>query len=140
MVKTAKDIQTDFLSLLKDSSLASVVNGSIYRDGLRPRDSKKEDIVIIYSAGEDNGDIQSGIVTLNIYVPDITPYKNGTMVENAARTAKIERAAQEWFEFAKGAAQGYLLRLYNTIHTSADEDINQHFVVVQVKYRHCHAQ
>lgn len=138
MAKTAKDIQTDFLSLLKGSDLASMVNGTIYRDGLRPRDSKKEDIVIIYSAGEDDGEIQSGIVTLNIYVPDITPYKNGIMVENAARTAKIERAAQEWFETAKGAMPEYIFRLYNTVHTSADEDINQHFVVVQVKYRLCH--
>lgn len=140
MAKTAKDIQTDFFSLLKGSNLASMVNGSIYRDGLRPRDSKKEDIVIIYSAGEDDGEIQSGIVTLNIYVPDITPYKNGTMVENAARTAKIERAAQEWFDAAKTATSEYIFRLYNTIHTSADEDINQHFVVVQVRYRLCHTQ
>ena len=135
MAKTAKDIQTDFYTLLKDSDLAAMVNGIVYRDGFRPRDSKKEDIVIIYSAGEDDGEIQSGIVTLNIYVPDILPCKNGTMVENAARTAKIERAAQEWYESIRGVMPEYILRLYNTIHTTADEDINQHFVVVQVKYR-----
>lgn len=135
MAKTAKDIQTDFYTLLKDSDLAAMVNGIVYRDGFRPRDSKKEDIVIIYSAGEDDGEIQSGIVTLNIYVPDILPYKNGTMVENAARTAKIERAAQEWYESIRGVMPEYIFRLYNTIHTTADEDINQHFVVVQVKYR-----
>ena len=135
MAKTAKDIQTDFYTLLKDSDLAAMVNGIVYRDGFRPRDSKKEDIVIIYSAGEDDGEIQSGIVTLNIYVPDILPYKNGTMVENAARTAKIERAAQEWYESIRGVMPEYIFRLYNTIHTTADEDINQHLVVVQVKYR-----
>lgn len=135
MAKTAKDIQTDFYTLLKDSDLAAMVNGIVYRDGFRPRDSKKEDIVIIYSAGEDDGEIQSGIVTLNIYVPDILPYKNGTMVENAARTAKIERAAQEWYESIRGVMPEYIFRLCNTIHTTADEDINQHFVVVQVKYR-----
>ena len=135
MAKTAKDIQTDFYTLLKDSDLAAMVNGIVYRDGFRPRDSKKEDIVIIYSAGEDDGEIQSGIVTLNIYVPDILPYKNGTMVENAARTAKIERAAQEWYESIRGVMPEYIFRLYSTIHTTADEDINQHFVVVQVKYR-----
>lgn len=135
MAKTAKDIQTDFYMLLKGSDLVAMVNGIVYRDGFRPRDSKKEDIVIIYSAGEDDGEIQSGIVTLNIYVPDILPYKNGTMVENAARTAKIERAAQEWYESIRGVMPEYIFRLYNTIHTTADEDINQHFVVVQVKYR-----
>ena len=135
MAKTAKDIQTDFYTLLKDSDLAAMVNGIVYRDGFRPRDSKKEDIVIIYSAGEDDGEIQSGIVTINIYVPDILPYKNGTMVENAARTAKIERAAKEWYESIRGVMPEYIFRLYNTIHTTADEDINQHFVVVQVKYR-----
>ena len=135
MAKTAKDIQTDFYTLLKDSDLAAMVNGIVYRDGFRPRDSKKEDIVIIYSAGEDDGEIQSGIVALNIYVPDILLYKNGTMVENAARTAKIERAAQEWYESIRGVMPEYIFRLYNTIHTTADEDINQHFVVVQVKYR-----
>lgn len=135
MAKTEKDIQTDFYTLLKGSDLVAMVNGIVYRDGFRPRDSKKEDIVIIYSAGEDDGEIQSGIVTLNIYVPDILPYKNGTMVENAARTAKIERAAQEWYESIRGVMPEYIFRLYNTIHTTADEDINQHFVVVQVKYR-----
>lgn len=135
MAKTAKDIQTDFYTLLKDSDLAAMVNGIVYRDGFRPRDSKKEDIVIIYSAGEDDGEIQSGNVTINIYVPDILPYKNGTMVENAARTAKIERAAQEWYESIRGVMPEYIFRRHNTIHTTADEDINQHFVVVQVKYR-----
>jgi hypothetical protein len=138
MAKTAKEIQTDFYTLLKGSSLAEAVNGGVYRDGMRPRDSKKEDIVIIFSSGEE-GEIQSGIVTLNIYVPDITPYRCGTMIENAARTATLERAAQDWYEGIKGAMPGYLFRLYNTIHTAADEDINQHFIVAQIKFKFCNS-
>ncbi len=134
MSKTAKEIQTDFYNLLKGSELASTIKGGFYRDGLRPKDSEKEDAVIIFTAGED-GEIQSGVVTLNIFVPDIT-YNNGTKVENMARTAEIEKAAQRWFDGIKGKASGYLFRLYNTIHTTADQDINQHFVVVQIKYRY----
>ncbi len=135
MAKTAKDIQSDFLALLKGSALESEVNGKVYRDGLRPRDSRKEDIVVIFSSGDDDGQIQTGIVTLNIYVPDITPYRDGTLVENAARTATLERAAQEWYESIRGAKPEYLFRLYNTIHTGMEECIHQHFVVVQIKFR-----
>ena len=135
MSKTAAEIEADFYTLIKGSSLEEAVTGTVYYDEIRPRDSEKEDIVIMGSSGED-GQTQIGVVTIHIYVPDIMSNNDGLMYPNRGRIKKLERAAQDWFESIKGALLGYSFRLYHTIHITADEEnINQHYVVIQIKYK-----
>ena len=63
MAKTSKQIQGDVYRLLKNSTLSSMISGDVYRgDGKtsnRPRDSRKEDAVVIFTSGL-SGDIQTG--------------------------------------------------------------------------------
>ena len=95
MAKTGKQVQGDVYQLLKDSTLYTMISGDVYRNGYRPRDSRLEDAVVIFTAGLPN-QIQTGVVTVNIFVPDIDPYDNGVFVEDGQRTEALERLAAEW--------------------------------------------
>ena len=70
MAKTGKQIQGDIRKLLMDSTLYTKISGEVYRNGYRPRDSRREDAVVIFTAGMPE-QIQTGVVTINIFVPDI---------------------------------------------------------------------
>lgn len=135
MAKTGKQIQSDVLGLLKSGSLPSLISGKVYRRGYRPRDSKLEDAIVIFTTGLP-GQIQTGVVTVNIYVPDIDPYQNGVLVENGQRCEQLEKAAAEWVECLTTAVSNYRFKLQQTIYTEEEPDINQHFVVVKLQYEY----
>lgn len=135
MTKTAAEVVQDLRARIIDSPLARELSGEVYLQGLRPRDSRKEDLVIIFTAGTAE-QVQSGFVTLNIFVPDIDARADGTLVQDGQRTATIERKAQEWASTLSAAHNGYLWRLQGIIATYPDADIKQHFVSVRLYFRH----
>lgn len=135
MAKTGKQIQGDIRRLLKDSTLYTQISGEVYRNGYRPRDSKKEDAVVTFTAGLPD-QIQTGVVTVNIFVPDIDPDDNGTWVEDGRRSEELEKLAQEWADSLTAEVSCYKFKLQQTIYTEAEPDINQHFVVVKLKYEY----
>ena len=136
-MKTAKQIQSDIINLLKGSDLANTVNGKIYRatpeSSSRPRNSKAEDILVIFTKGFP-WQIQTGIVTINIYVPDIENPDNGVLIEDGRRCEELEIAACNWVESLTTDKSDYKFSLQQTIYTEAEPKINQHFVVVKLKY------
>lgn len=135
MTLTATDVQTAVFNFMQGSDLAKALSGKVYRSGYRPRDSRKEDAVIIFTAGLP-GEIQTGVVTLNIYVPDIEVSQDGTFVANGARIAQIERLAQDWVDGLTADRSRYLFELQSTIFTEPAEEVNQHFIVVRLKYKY----
>ncbi len=135
MAKTAKQVQTDVYRLLRQSPVRSMISGEVYRHGMRPRDSRKEDAVVIFTAGLP-GEIQTGVVTINIFVPDIDPYDNGVLVEDGERAAQLEALAQAWVDSLRCGLSNYRFRLQQTIYTEAEPDIKQHFVVVKLAYQY----
>ena len=129
MKKTALQIEDDIFSIVKSSNIAAFVNGQTYRDGFRPENSELEDIIVIYSTG--NAEIvQKGVVIVNIYVPDIN--LRGKKVANKARLKAIEVLAGEFIE--KHYSGQYLLELSDIVQSFKEEDINQHFVSIRIKY------
>lgn len=134
MAKTAKQVQTDIIALIRGSELVAEVSGDVYRNGYRPRDSQKEDVVVIFTAGLPD-EIETGIVTVNVYVPDIDPYNNGVLAEDGERTAQLETLSQRWVDSLLGSGTNYVFELRQTIYTEAEPDIKQHFVVVKLGYR-----
>lgn len=132
---TAKQVQTDVYKMLCDSPLLAMISGTIYRAGYRPRDSKKEDIVIVFTTGLSE-EIETGVVTINAYVPDIDPFENGVFVEDGQRTQEIEQALVKWVQSLTAQQSDYYFRLQKTIYTMPDEDIKQHFVVAIIEYKH----
>lgn len=132
---TAHKVQTDIMALLADSELCAEVSGKVYRAGYRPRDSRLEDIVVTFVTGTPS-QVERGAVTLNIYVPDITPYNDGVYVEDGHRTSYIEEIADRWVQSLTTSRTNYRFNLLRTISTDNDEAIHQHFVVVQLEYRY----
>ncbi len=132
---TAKQVQTDVYQMFRASTLSSMISGAVYRAGYRPRDSRVEDAIVIFTAGL-TAEVETGVVTINIYVPDIDPYDNGVLVEDGVRTAELEKAAAEWVRTLTADKSNYKFSLNKTIYTEADQDINQHFVVIVLEYKH----
>lgn len=133
-MKTASQIQGDIYNLLRaDAALCSMISGNVYREGYRPRDSRQEDIIVIFTTGE-VGEIERGVITINIYVPDIDPYSNGVFVQDGKRTAEIEQAAAQWVQNLTADRTNYKFRLQQTIYTESEPDIHQHFVVISLRY------
>lgn len=135
MAKTGKQVQGDIYQLLKDSTLYTMISGDVYRNGYRPRDSRLEDAVVIFTAGLPD-QIQTGVVTVNIYVSDIDPYDNGVFVEDGQRTEELERLAQAWFDSLTTEVSCYKFKLMQTIYTEEEAEINQHFIVVKLGYEY----
>lgn len=135
MAKTGKQIQGDIYRMLKASTLATAISGEVYRNGFRPRDSQKEDAIVIFTTGTPD-EIQEGVVTVNIYVPDIDPYDNGVTVEDSERTEELEQLADEWVNSLTADKSCYKFRLMQTIYTEDEAAINQHFVVIKLQYRY----
>ncbi|MCM1066802.1 MAG: hypothetical protein NC418_04410 [Muribaculaceae bacterium] len=133
MAKTGKQIQGDVYRLLRDSTLYSLISGEVYRSGMRPRDSRKEDAIVTFTTGLPD-EIQSGVVTVNIYVPDIDPRADGTWIEDGRRAEELERLTQEWVDSLTAEVSCYRFMLQQTIYTEAEPSINQHFVVVKLRY------
>lgn len=90
---------------------------------------------MIFTAGLPD-QVQTGVVTVNIYVPDIDPYDDGLLVEDSERTEEVEGLAQQWVEGLTADRTNYLFRLQQTIFTEYEAEIHQHFVVVKLAYEY----
>lgn len=135
MAKTGKQVQGDIYRLFKGSTLYTMISGDVYRNGYRPRDSRLEDAIVTFTTGIPD-QIQTGVVTVNIFVPDIDPYKNGVLVEDGRRTDELERLAQAWVDSLTAAVSCYKFKLMQTIYTEEEAEINQHFIVVKLGYEY----
>lgn len=133
MTKTSRQVQGDIYQFLKDSTLSTMISGRVYRNGMRPRDSKTEDAVVTFVTGT-VADIQSGVVVVNIYVKDIDPFCNGVLVEDSRRTEEIEVAADQWVKSLTCARSDYKFQLAATIQTYEEPAVHQHFVSVRLRY------
>lgn len=135
MAKTSKQIEGDIYRLLRDSTLFTMISGNVYRERMRPKDSVLEDAVVIFTTGFPT-QIQTGVVTVNIYVPANDPYEDGTLTEDGERCEEIEALAQVWVDSLTAEVSCYQFELSQTIHTTWNPDINQSFVVVKLAYRY----
>lgn len=134
-IKTAKEVQNDVFKLVLGSPLAEGVNGRVYRNGQRPRDRKDYEDIIVTHTSSDPMQKQVGVVTINIYVPDIDPLESGQMMEDVSRTIEIETMAADWVSCLNIEREtDYTFELHREINTIADQDTEAHIVVIQLKY------
>jgi hypothetical protein len=134
MTKTGQQVEDDVYEFLKSSSLSSFINGAIYKYSMRPRDSKAEDAIVKFITGLDE-QIQTGVVVVNIFVPNINAFQTGVLVRNITRCTEIEIAANEWAKSLTAAKSDYLFSLSQTIYTEEEPEINQHFVTIRLKFK-----
>ena len=137
MNRTGTQALADVYQYIKGSALAEMVSGGVYYAETRPRDSKKEDIVVGYLAGVP-ADLQQIVVNINIFVTDIDPWSNGVFTPDIARLAAVEKAAAEWANSLTVAATdgNYQVSLYDNIHSGEAAGIGQHYVNIQLRLRY----
>ena len=137
MNRTGYQVLEDMYQLLKGSALAEMVSGGVYYAETRPRDSKKEDIVVGYLAGVP-ADLQQIVVNINIFVPDLDPWRNGVFTPDIARLSAIETAAAVWVQsLGVDTTDGkYNVSLYDNIHSGEAAGIGQHYVNIQLRLRY----
>lgn len=130
---TGQQIEDSIYGLLKSGSLPLIINGGVYKFGTRPKDSSKEDAVVKFVTGLP-GQIHTGVVVVNLYVPDFAPYGDGTLIKDITRCAELEVLADEWVKSLTADKSNFRFWSDQTIYTEEAPEISQHFVNVKLKY------
>ena len=99
-MKSDIGIKTDVFNHIKGSELARAVSGVVRKNGKRPHNSKKEDIVISVLANV-NGQIQTATVNVNIYTA--AQDDKGQAVEDSRRLEKLCSLASGLFDVFRGS-------------------------------------
>lgn len=133
MEKTEKQIEKDVFRIIRNSELRNAIGGTIYREGMRPKNAATEDIVVKFLTGID-GQEQSGIVLVHIYVPNIASVSgDGELVENITRIGQLQELANQVLADLEDTE--YLFEKDGTPKSYEAEGVEQHFINVRIKYR-----
>lgn len=140
MRKIAEEIEEDIYKVVKASSIPYAITGGIYRNGMRPFDSKGEDVVVSFIAGLD-GQKQKGVIGIRIYIPDID-VGDKLLVKNTARCNELGTILSEFKKSLMGSRihterEGYWFEPGgDTIRTFEEEDINQHYINLRLEFEY----
>ena len=130
-IKTEIEVERDFYSFIKNGSLGNTIKGSVYRPDMRPANAKTEDLIVKFLAGLDE-QIQTGVVILNIYVPD-TKNSDGRMVRDAARIGVLQAAIRDFVD--KNDETEYWMETDGTPTSMKNEEIGQWCVTARIHFR-----
>lgn len=128
---TENEIERFFYRKVKEGPLGQEIGGEVYRRDERPDGSMEEDAVVSFLSGRD-GQEQSGIVIVNVYVPDI-PDSSGRMVRDKVRTGEIESIAGSLPSLMNGD-ELYVWK-EETPHTVKVDEIKQHAVTIRLNFK-----
>ena len=98
-MKTDIDIKDDIWRVIKKSPLFKEVTGELKKTSVRPKESRKEDIVISILANNIRKK-QMDYVNVNIYVAE--NYVDGQSEENSERLRRLCKMAFSVFENVRG--------------------------------------
>jgi len=129
--KTGGEIEKDVYVIISASALKTSITGLIYKDGMRPVTSIKEDAIVSFMTGLD-AQIQTGALNLNIYVPDIDN-GSGQLVKNGSRCTALEIMANALIQSL--IPNEYRFSLGAIVQTFQAENIPQHFVNCKIKFQ-----
>lgn len=134
-MKTGFQVETDFFRAVKNTELYRKIKGDVYRDGLRPRDSKKDDIVIRLTALS-VGQLQEGVLTILVFVPDIEMSGVGNLKRDINRLSKFEDlGAKAVEEIRKELKDEYNeVKLQTGIQSYPDSN-EEHFVSIRIQFQ-----
>lgn len=130
-MKTEIEIERDFYTLIKDSSLGAALRGSLYRSEMRPANADGEDLIVKFLAGTDE-QIQSGTVLLNLYVPDVE-IDGGRKVADKSRIGELQRLILDFVEDCDDT--DYWIKTDGTPYSTYNPDIEQHLIVTRLKFQ-----
>ena len=129
-IKTEQQIERDFFTMVKSSALGKAIRGTVYRPEMRPANAKTEDIIVKFFAGLDS-QVQSGVILLNIYVPDIA-YKDGRKVEDMSRIGELEELCLSFVN--DNTNTEYRMETDGSPSSMLNEEIEQHLIYCRIKF------
>lgn len=132
MEKTEKQIERDVFRIIRDSELKDAIGGKFYRAGTRPKNATTEDVVVKFLTGID-GQEQSGIVLVHVYVSDVPASDDGELVENITRIDELEESLNDIISGLEN--DEYLFEKDGTPKSFPVEGITQHFINLRLHYR-----
>lgn len=112
-------IKDDIYNHIKRSVLATAVTGKLCKQGVRPKESKLEDVVISLIANQ-NGQLQEAVVNVNIYVEDIKK-SDGQHIENTIRLRELCNVAADVLEVGRGDDYRFTLESQRVLEVSSAE-------------------
>ena len=130
MSLTSSDIEQDVYDLIQLSSLKTSISGKIYKSGMRPPNSKLEDVVITFLAGLGN-QLQTGVVNVNTYVNNVV--LDGIHVKDTIRIKALETIIKSWISGIIN--QKYEFELDKTMQVYEVPEISQHFINTRLKFK-----
>lgn len=129
---TATEMVEFVYTMIKDGPLGREIGGEVYPDDERPPNSREEDVVISFLNGM-NGQLQTGVVIINVYIPDC--YKSsGRMVKYKDRVKQIEKIANEIPSTMNGCSPMFFW-IEGTPNTKKFDDIKQHAVTIRLNFK-----
>ena len=129
-IKTEKQIEKDIFRIIKASPINTMIGGTLYRKGMRPRNAKTEDAVVAFLSGLD-GQFQTGVVLLNIYVP-MTQNASSDKITDISRVETLEAAVKDFFD--ECSEVNYLFELRETPYSEDLDEIEQTRINVRIHY------
>lgn len=129
-IKTEKQIEKDIFRIIKESPINTMIGGTLYRKGMRPRNAKTEDAVVAFLSGLD-GQFQTGVVLLNIYVP-MTQNASSDKITDISRVETLEAAVKDFFD--ECSEVNYLFELRETPYSEDLDEIEQTRINVRIHY------
>jgi hypothetical protein len=129
-IKTEKQIEKDIFRIIKASPINTMIGGTLYRKGMRPRNAKTEDAVVAFLSGLD-GQFQTGVILLNIYVP-MTQNASSDKITDISRVETLEAAVKDFFD--ECSEVNYLFELRETPYSEDLDEIEQTRINVRIHY------
>lgn len=98
-MKSDIEVKDDVFLALQSSPIMGEANGELCKQGVRLKDSDKEDVVISVVANV-NEDIQEVVVNINVYVKDL--FVNGQYEENTPRLRTLCSVCKKTLKVVNG--------------------------------------
>lgn len=130
MKKVGDEVEADLLAIINSSALKTAIKGTVYKKGLRPVNAITEDVVVYFMTGLD-GQNQTGVLNVNIFVPNID--NGGTVkVKDGARCKALAVLGQALVDSLSSTE--YDFSLSSTIQSFSTEN-DQYFVNIKLDYK-----
>lgn len=130
-MKTEMQIERDFFTFIKNGTIGNSIRGNVYRSEMRPANAVSEDAIVKFLSGYD-AQIQSGIILLHVYVPDLN-MNDGRTVADKTRIGEIEKIITDFVRDFDSAE--YLIETDMTPYATLNEEIGQHLVIARISFQ-----
>lgn len=132
MRKTATQIEKDVYRIVK-RCVKDFIGGEVYRKGMRPKDSVKEDCEVVFMSGLE-GQKQTGEVYAHIFIPYVNASTSSALIPNTPRIETLELKLMELLaELGKDGE--YLFEYRYTPDTIEIDDIRQSKLSALITYQ-----